>query len=66
MSGGREHSNSLEHRLTKQEIQTEYLSGRLSRVEKIMLAIIAALNILAHDKLPDWAKGLSLLVKATM
>jgi cell division protein FtsL len=39
---------------------------RLSRVEKIILAIIAALNILAHDKLPDWAKGMSLILKAVM
>ena len=60
------HSNELEHRLTIQETLSKSLDGRLSRIEKIVLALVAALNILAHDKLPEWAKGLSLVLKAAM
>lgn len=66
MTSGPEHSNEIEHRLTIQEVQSERLETRLSRLEKIVLALVAALNILAHDKLPDWAKGISLMLKAAM
>jgi len=64
---------SNEHRITVLEIAEEHqqkfnskVKIRLSRIEKIILAIVAALNILAHDKLPDWAKGMSLILKAVM
>lgn len=64
---------SNEHRITVLEISGEHqekfnakVKNRLSRIEKIILAVIAALNILAHDKLPDWAKGMSLILKAVM
>ena len=66
MNGNGQHSNEIEHRLTKAEDTLTSVDGRLSRMEKLVLAIIAALNILAHDKLPEWAKGVSLLLKATM
>jgi hypothetical protein len=64
---------SNERRITVLEISDQHqqkfntkVKTRLSRIEKIILAVIAALNILAHDKLPDWAKGMSLILKAVM
>jgi hypothetical protein len=67
------HSTEVEHRITVLEITgtnqgrfNDKVKTRLSRLEKIILAIVAALNILAHDKLPDWAKGMSLILKAVM
>lgn len=61
-----DHSNQVEHRLTNLEDKASGHETRLSRLEKIILAVIAALNILAHDKLPEWAKGVSILLKASM
>ena len=66
MSAAGQHSNEVERRLTLQEEASKHVNTRLTRLEKIVLAIVAALNILAHDKLPEWARGLSLLLKAWM
>ncbi len=60
------HSNQVEHRLTTLEGKASGVETRISRLEKILLLVIAALNVLAHDKLPEWAKGASILLKATL
>ena len=67
---GESHSNHVENRLTLLEADTDQLHSlqhkvhqRLSRLERMGILIIGALHALAHDKLPEWAKSLSSVVK---
>lgn len=56
----------LENRLTKLEMELQAAKGQISRLEKLALLFVGALNIVAHDKIPEWAKYLSMLIKAAM
>lgn len=67
---GTGHSNEVEHRLTWLESDSDQSreqqrkhEKRIARLERMAIVFITILHALAHDKLPEWAKGLSGLAK---
>lgn len=61
---------ATEHRLTVLEVFAErqreintHVRKKLTLQERGLLLIIVALNALAHEKLPEWAKYLAAVLK---
>lgn len=68
--GSGEHSVEVEHRLTSLESFTDHQDvlnrkthKRLTRLERILIAILTGLHALVHDKLPEWAHSVSGFIK---
>jgi hypothetical protein len=70
--GGEEsgHSTQVEHRLTWLEMESDMSRGasrktdaRITRLERMGILLLTGMHALAHDKLPEWAKSVSGLLK---
>ncbi len=69
-STGDGHSTHVERRLTLLETDIDRQTRlnaktdmRLTRLERVVLGLIACLHALVHERLPEWTKSLSVMAK---